>query len=320
MARILVQPEHLRDLAVQCRRQADDLRLELSRLGAALGSLDWQIREMAQVENTWHSARGRGYSLAEQAEALAHYLDRKAQAFADADNAGAAQFGQLALWAIPIYRNCWRPPAHIFTFPRSWVEWLLWLGRIVIMTPIPWIMTGLGSVTSIVGGLLIGRQDLRVTQSQPGVSPPTGDTDVPVTTNLPESTTVGPPPPPPLQEADPGRYSSCVLYAQARRPDLGLAAGDGGAYNYIQQYRESLRYYRVPPEAAQEGRLQQTYLRPGTVVVWDRGQQGADATYGHVAIIETVGPDYIEVSEAGWGSSTRRRLAATDLPELHFIL
>jgi hypothetical protein len=33
-----------------------------------------------------------------------------------------------------------------------------------------------------------------------------------------------------------------------------------------------------------------------------------------------VGPDYIEVSEAGWGNSTRRRIPATDLPDLHFIL
>jgi hypothetical protein len=321
MTRILVQPEHLRILADQCRRQADELRSLLAHLGSALGSLDWQVYVAADVERAWQSARGRGYSLAEQAEALARYLDRKAQAFAEADGVGAAQVGQVAgafAVAQQQWSTWWQQRSALFTFPQNLVEWLLRLGGAVITTPITWVMSGLSGATAVVGGLLVGRRDLRGPQSPR--PQPRSETTRPTTTGPPGPGMTGPPPPPVLREADPAHYSSCVVYAQTRRPDLGRAEGDGGAYNYIQQYRESPRYYRVPPEAAQSGRLQETHLRPGTVVVWDRGQQGANPTYGHVAIIEAVGPDYIEVSEAGWGNSTRRRIPATDLPDLHFIL
>jgi surface antigen len=321
MTRILVQPEHLRTLAAQSRRQADDLRSILGNLSGALGGLDWQVRESAGIEGGWQSARGRGYSLAEQAEALARYLDRKAQAFDEADNAGAAQVGQVAgafTVAQQQWSGWWQQRSAVFSFPQALVERLWKLGWSAVTAPITWVIGGLGGAISVVGGLLVGVRDLRTSPSAaPGQ--PAGVAQ-PVTPSPSAGAVVtGPPSPPALRAADPTQYTSCALYAQARRPDLGQTGGDGGAYNYIQNYRNSPRYYQVPPEATGSA-LQRTSLRTGTVVIWDRGQQSANATWGHVAIIEAVGADYIEVSEAGWGSGTRRRIPAADVPDLHFIL
>lgn len=324
MTRIVVQPEHLRTLATQCRRQADDLRSVLGNLGGAFGNLDWQVREAANVEGTWQSARSRGYTLADQAETMARYLDRKAQAFAEADHVGAAQVGQVAgafTDAQQQWAEWWQQRSTIFSFPQDLVARVLWLGRVVLTTPVTWMVTGLTIVTSVVGGLLAGLANLRTPSSSSGPRPPQLDQHADQTAGAGRSDATGATdlPPPDLRDADPGQYSSCALYAQARRHDLGPTGGDGGAYNYIEQYRQSQRYYRLPREATPSGLLQ-TDLRVGTAVVWERGQQGADATWGHVAIIEEVGPDYVEISEAGWGSGTRRRIPAADLLDLHFIL
>lgn len=324
MTRIVVQPEHLRILASQCRRRADALRSVLGNLSGALGSLDWHVREAANVEGAWQSARSRGYTLADQAEALARYLDRKAQAFEEADHVGAAQIGQVAgafTVAQRQWSNWWQQRSAIFSFPQDLVSRVLRLGKIVLTTPVTWMISGLTTVTSVVGGLLAGLADLRMPPSSGGSRSPQPLQRADQTAGTGRSNEAAAPdvPPPALQDADPGQYTSCALYAQARRPDLGPAGGDGGAYNYIEQYRQSQRHYQVPPEATQSGLLQ-TPLQVGTAVVWDRSQRGADATWGHVAIIEEVGPDYVEVSEAGWGNSTRRRIPVADLLDLHFIL
>lgn len=324
MTRIVVQPEHLRVLASQCRRQADDLRATLASLSAALGRLDWETRLTTPVEGAWQSARSRGYALADQAESMARYLDRKAQAFEEADHVGAAQVGQVAgafAVAQQEWTVWWQRRNAIFSFPQDLLSRVLRLGKLMLTTPVTWMITGLTHVTSTVGGWLAGVANLRTPPPSPEPAPPQPRPNADRTAEAVRSsqTVATDLPPPTLQDADPGAYTSCALYAQARRPDLGPASGDGGAYNYIEQYRQSQRYYRIPPEATQSGLLQ-TPLRVGTAVVWDRGQQGADPTWGHVAIIEEIGPDYVEVSEAGWGNNTRRRIPVADLFDLHFIL
>lgn len=321
MTRIVVQPEHLRSLAAQCRRQADELRSILGNLSSSLGGLDWRVRESADVDGSWQSARGHGYSLAEQAEALARYLDRKAQEFDEADNTSAAQVGQVAgafTIAQQQWNSWWQQSSAAFTFPKVLVERLWKLGWSAVTAPITWVIGGLGGAVSVVGGLLTGVRNLHT--SPPAAPRQPGAEAQPVTPSPSAGAVVtGPPSPPALYAADPTQYTSCALYAQARRPDLGPTGGDGGAYNYIQNYRNSSRYYQVPPEATQSA-LQRTSLRPGAVVIWDRTHPDANSTWGHVAIIEAVGADYIEVSEAGWGNSTTRRIPAANLPDLHFVL
>jgi hypothetical protein len=60
---------------------------------------------------------------------------------------------------------------------------------------------------------------------------------------------------------------------------------------------------------------------PGTVAVWNKGQQGADATHGHAAVITEVGQDYVIVKESSWGSAVgaERRIPLNKLSELTLI-
>jgi|GEM_PF-1188050 len=164
MTRIIVQPEHLRSLAAQCRRQVDDLRSILGNLSAGLGGLDWQVRESAGVDGRWQVARGRGYGLAEQAEALARYLDRKAGAFDEADNTGAAAVGQVAgafTVAQQQWSGWWQQIQPALSFPHDWLIQLARLGQGIVNAPLIWAVTALGSVSAVVGGLLVGTQSLR---------------------------------------------------------------------------------------------------------------------------------------------------------------
>lgn len=92
MPRIVVDPERLRALAGELQRAAGDLAAVRGRLGA-LGRLDWEARQKTGVEGQVNDARGRASALAGQAEALARYLNGKAEAFAQADRQGATDLG-----------------------------------------------------------------------------------------------------------------------------------------------------------------------------------------------------------------------------------
>lgn len=337
MRRIRVDPDHLRELAHRFYETADALQALRSRLSVAWERLDvggWEGEHRNQVEPQWWQAQTRLNVLSEQAAALSHFLNERAARFEEADRAGMAAVGQVA-GAFAAARQAWdrwfRPLQYVLRFPHDLVGRLLRLGGWVVQAPVAFV----ASVGGLSTALLAGIRSLRPVPPQWRApldqavrrlpSPPTPEplpvsqlADLEGTSAQTPSTPMNVPPPL-LKPADPTQYSSCVLYAQARRPDLGLAGGDGGAYNFIRKYRRTERYWRISPEAAQ-GDLRVTPLRPGTAVVWDRGVRGADKDFGHVAIIEEVGPDHIEVSEAGWGKSTRRRIPASHLPDLHFIL
>jgi WXG100 family type VII secretion target len=106
MPRIIVQPEHLHNVSAQMRQHASDVHAILSRLSGALGSLDWQVRSSAGVEDEWNRARSLAYELANHANDLARTLTRNAQTFEEADRASAANLGQV-LGALTA-----RQPAH----------------------------------------------------------------------------------------------------------------------------------------------------------------------------------------------------------------
>jgi len=91
--RILVTPEQLDDLSRQMAQAASELRDLEGRLGRALGSLDWEVRQQANVEGQVHSARRQALALADEAEGLARFLTERAAAFRQADAEGAQSLG-----------------------------------------------------------------------------------------------------------------------------------------------------------------------------------------------------------------------------------
>jgi hypothetical protein len=132
-----------------------------------------------------------------------------------------------------------------------------------------------------------------------------------------------------LRDADPGAFSrteGCALYAQARRADLKPistlpGAVDLGAANYIKYYRD-----HVPDQIGQvpQGSKDLTqYLAPGYAVVWDRhsGLGGAGDRYGHIAIVEAVHQNSIEISQAGTGTRTSQTISLDEMiaRRLYFI-
>ena len=91
MTRIIVVPERLHDLSAQLNQSAQGLSELYVRLGRISGSLDWDVRQKANVDATVQDICGRARSLVAQANEMAQYLVTKAQAFAQADKQGAVQ-------------------------------------------------------------------------------------------------------------------------------------------------------------------------------------------------------------------------------------
>jgi hypothetical protein len=91
--RIIVIPERLDDFSRQMSQAANELRDLEGRLGRALGGLDWQVRQQANVEGQVHAARRQALALADEAGRLARFLTDRAAAFRQADAEGAQSLG-----------------------------------------------------------------------------------------------------------------------------------------------------------------------------------------------------------------------------------
>lgn len=112
-----------------------------------------------------------------------------------------------------------------------------------------------------------------------------------------------PPTSPVLREANPINYETCALYAKARRPDLGSTNHPKhAAAGYITKFQNKAFQLEANDDDYRN------IIGVGYAVVWDPGVAGANASAGHVAIVEEVGPDYIIVSHAGWDTGTRTKL------------
>ena len=91
--RIVVIPDLLEDRAQQMAQSAAQLYDIDGRLSRALGALDWEARQKANVEGLVNAARGRARDLAGEAERLARFLTDRAAAFRQADAEGAQSLG-----------------------------------------------------------------------------------------------------------------------------------------------------------------------------------------------------------------------------------
>lgn len=124
------------------------------------------------------------------------------------------------------------------------------------------------------------------------------------------------PQPVPLAETDaPTSGGSCAIYAQKRRPDLGPVGksgnGNTGAGNYIHKYKDKVFHTSRSDDLTKK-------IAPGYALVWEIGHPQADATYGHIAIVEEVGPDYVWISQAG-SSPTRMKLSREFVSTLYVL-
>ena len=322
--RISVRPDALMALSTQWQRTADDLHGLIARLDAALSQLDWETRTTANVDERWSYAKRQAYALAEQALDLSRFLQARAQTFEAVDREQSARVASLSERFGRLFQDWdtwWKPVRHLMTFPGHVVGAIFPLGGISVAVTMGTLFTSVYFLDALIGSVLRDITFLRP-------APPQWESQFHKTTGYVQkkqpSTRVRPPghampSPPQLRPVDPSKFSSCVIYARTRRPDLGRPGGDGGAYNYITKFKGTSRYYRLP-EDVRNLDLRKTPLRPGTAVVWDEKVLGAHPKWGHIAIVERVEKNYVEISESGWKGGTRRRLSIRELVHLHFIL
>ena len=95
MQRILITPDQLRSLSAQLQQTAGELQSVEGRVSSALGDLAWEARQKAGVDGQANRARSQARALAAQAEEMGRYLQRKAQAFEEADGQGVSGVGQV---------------------------------------------------------------------------------------------------------------------------------------------------------------------------------------------------------------------------------
>lgn len=91
--RILVIPERLNDLSRQFSQAAAELQKLDQHLARALNSLDWQVRQTANVEWRVNTARRKAQKCANDADQMARFLSQRAQDFQQADQQGAQGLG-----------------------------------------------------------------------------------------------------------------------------------------------------------------------------------------------------------------------------------
>lgn len=111
MGYITVVPENLRFLSAQLKQVVEQMRTIEVRMGSALGNLNWAVRQKVDVDNQTNHAYSQACALATRAEEMARYLERKAQAFEEADGQGVCSVQKIS---------------------TSFVQWLsgaqMWLG------------------------------------------------------------------------------------------------------------------------------------------------------------------------------------------------
>lgn len=119
-----------------------------------------------------------------------------------------------------------------------------------------------------------------------------------------------------------GPSESCVVYAKRRRPDLGgTSTGkkkytDGAASNYITKFDE--KAFKLEKADGDYRNI----IGVGYAVVWEPGIPDVTQIHpewGHVAIVEEVGPDYVIVSHSGWGPGTRTKFTFSALQHVWLI-
>ena len=322
--RILVQPERLRQAAQALRRAQEGWQGQAARLRQVFGGLDWETRQQLTVEAQVQQAVSLAESLAGRAGEKAAFLEAAAARFEQADSQGAqalgAVLGASAFSAIgglhlPLGLSGWlgeRIPVTRVVAPSGGGE----VAGLGIFASFAWLGSAVKGLADQIWAWLQGRPEKflsPVPEDEPAI--PKGRLAQTILSGLEKArreqeqkqATQGTKiKSPDLQPADPASYPSCVLYAQARRPDLDRPDGTGGAADYITKYRD--KAFQVPSQTTDL----RDHLATGYAIVWDRHHpslKGTDGwTWGHIVIVEEVGPDYVIVSQANWPGKPRMKI------------
>jgi len=167
--RILVNPDQLRALSAQLQQVAGDLQGVESRVGGALGGLDWEARQKVGVEGQVAHARSQARSLAARAEEMGRYLAGKAQAFEEADGQGVGGVGQVSNVFIEAQQQWMRGPLGPWlSFPGQEVVNLMRLGELSSFSPVE-VLPLLIPITPAIAGVLVATAILRDTRFTPGL-------------------------------------------------------------------------------------------------------------------------------------------------------
>jgi len=329
-----VGPTQLRALGAQLQQVSGELQAVEGRISSALGGLAWEARQKANVDGQANHARSQARALAAQAEEMARYLQRKAQAFEEADGRGVGGVGQVASafaewvqgapswWGLPSQRiNAWwnlggvlgeQSPISLLHLPA--VAGIAVVG-LASLTPLSQAFSrAIGDFGERIWNWLHGKgwktnremdrgksetEATVGTAEQPDARPHERKRSRRLTREEIEAKI----------RAEHGRLpgsEQCTEWAQSRRKDFNGTAlpaismynrENWGAYNYIDIFDAK----RVDDSNART-------LEPGTALVWDRGQKPgpADATYGHIAIFEGFAEDGVLISDANLGDPVRK--------------
>ncbi len=164
----------------------------------------------------------------------------------------------------------------------------------------------------------IAELDGKISTTEGQIEALTVERDTALSNALKEPNTTYPVPP---ADADPvAKKGWCMAYVSDFRgqpPTPGGIERSGSAADLITSDKYSDLRYQVPASTSDL----RDQVVPGTVVAWNKGQQGADATHGHAAVITEVGQDYVIVKESSWGNAVgaERRIPLNKLSELTLI-
>ncbi len=182
------------------------------------------------------------------------------------------------------------------------------------------------------GNLFSKHAVVETTPKEPDQKPDSSSTIPPKPNNLPQDSPTepdhqkprypSPPTSPTLNVATPEKSGSCAEYARSRRPDLGHTSDgkkeftDDAAANYKSKFSDTA--FRLEPADSDYTSI----IGKGYALVWEPGIPNPteiNPTYGHVAIVEEVGPDYVVVSHSGWGPGTTTRFTFQQLQHVWVI-
>jgi uncharacterized protein YukE len=129
--RIKVDPDRLRSAAQQLSSTSSELQNLSSRLGGAMGELDWEARRTAGVDGDVARVRSLANDLANRAGRLAAYLNSKARTFEDADRQGVAN-AQVVNGMFSDWRRQWMQSGFQarMAYPADEVQRQLGLGTV----------------------------------------------------------------------------------------------------------------------------------------------------------------------------------------------
>ena len=355
MANIKVDPDYLRNTSKSLKELSwamAHLADDISRVGSSAPSYEGQFR--SRVFALSSSANSNLTGMVANLEVYASHLNKTAARFEQADNSYSGSLSWSDL--LRILREGGLKGFFNALNNQRLLEMtgLLGLGAL-FLPPMPWNPTpvygsdgsafsqNLRGIQVIIGkignwfnrmwGNLFSKHVVvETTPKEPDQKPDSGLTIPPKPINLPQDSPTepdhqkprypSPPTSPKLNVATPEKSGSCAVYARARRPDLGYTSDgkkeftDGAAANYKSKFSDTA--FRLEPADGDYTNI----IGKGYALVWEPGIPNStdiNPTYGHVAIVEEVGPDYVVVSHSGWGPGTTTRFTFQQLQHVWVI-